>query len=351
MKRYVRTNEPLWSVNANITSFIESGLAPNTQYGRLIVAWNNDFIGESPYASYDSSRNQYYFNPAGGSPDYPPPSFIVAAYTSIEPPAGVEFGPKGQTRLTVRLTSPLPSNLTASGNHFGYFNPNYSGFFIENIETGKNISDTSFPVYASYSPAQPTTDGWWKYNDDFDPLPQVIGNTRGQALWETYLKNGPVTYNSSNGTYTAEHKWPYWCIEGLQPNTPYTFKAKARNGDGDETAWCPSSSQVWTLPLRPRVKCDQSDGACYSPGTRFTFTNLDGFGIGTVDHYHILWTTNPSAIPDESSPKWFAGDWIVTENRLGTYYLVVMSHNAQHGNLSNMTGQPAIAQQVLLSKR
>ncbi len=59
LKRYVRTNEPLWSVNANITSFIESGLAPNTQYGRLIVAWNNDFIGESPYASYDSSRNQY----------------------------------------------------------------------------------------------------------------------------------------------------------------------------------------------------------------------------------------------------------------------------------------------------
>lgn len=323
LKRYIRSNNPIWSVNANITSYVETGLNPNTQYRRVIVAWKG--TSEEPNAIYDYSRGHYYFPPVDyPPPDYNPPDYLVAYYTSIEPPSGLEFGPKGITQLTVRLKEPLPSNITATGTYFGYFNPNYSGFFIENIETGKNIGDTLFMG----SPA--TSDGWWKLNNDYDPFSTLTGPSKSSVYWESYQKNGPVSYNSSNSTYTANHVWPYLCVEDLEPNTPYTFRAKARNGDKDETSWCLPTSQVWTYPLPPDISYDKPDGYCYAQGTKFTFTSNIPFGIGTVDHYHILWTNSPGAIPTEESTKWAAGDWIITENRTGDWYLVVMSHNAQH---------------------
>jgi|GEM_PF-3345520 hypothetical protein len=337
LKRYIRSTNPVWSVNANITSYTEIGLSPNTQYRRVIVAWNVE--GENPQAYYDSSRGHYYFLPAGGAPDYPPPNYLVAYYTSIEPPAGLDFGQKGMTQLTVRLAAPEPSNLTKFETpikRFGYFSPNNSGFYIENIETGKNLSSTTFiipdPPPSTYSPAPHIIDGdgWWKYNSDYDPLPQLTATTLPGALWESYLKNGTATYNSSAGTYTATHLRNYWCIEGLAPNTPYTFRAKARNGDADETGWCTPTGQVWTLPNPPNISCDKYDSRCYDAGIKFTFTNNLGFGIGTVDHYHIKWTTNPLDVPTEDDPKWSAGTWIITESRPDDWYLVVVSHNPQH---------------------
>ncbi|MCX7704774.1 MAG: hypothetical protein N2115_00765, partial [bacterium] len=346
LKRYVLSQNPVWSVNANVTSYVETGLAPNTQYRRVIVAWNNEYSlprhersNESPKPNYDNLRNQYYYDPATGDPTYDPPSYLVAVYTSIQPPAGLVFGPKGQTELTVKLAEPLPSNLTSSGSSFGYFVPNNSGFYIENLETGKNLSSTSFPSPSTdpnyYKPAPPISggDGWWKYNDDYDPLPALTGvPPLSNIFWYSYLKNGPATYNASATppTYSSNHLWPYWCVEGLSPNTPYTFRAKARNGDRDETAWTSTSQQVWTLPKAPDLSCDKQAYVCYDPGTKFTFSSNIPFGIGHIDHYHIKWTTNPAAIPSEEDLKWSAGDWVITENRGGDWYLVVTSHNAQH---------------------
>ncbi|MGC8804508.1 MAG: fibronectin type III domain-containing protein [Candidatus Ratteibacteria bacterium] len=119
---YLLSHDPVWSVNANIVSYTETGLAPNTQYRRIIQAWNTDGISPSSWVPYR-----------------------VAFYTAIEPPAGLAFGPKGfdflskKARLTVKLTPPLPSNLTTtdSFSRFGYFVPNDSGFYIEEITTGK----------------------------------------------------------------------------------------------------------------------------------------------------------------------------------------------------------------------
>jgi len=307
LKRFVRSSNPVWSVNANITSYTETGLAPNTQYRRVIVAWKG--AEESPQAFYDSSRGHYYyFSPA---PDYPKPDYLVAYYTSIESPAGLEFGPKGMDALTVRLTAPLPSNLTATGSYFGYFVPNDSAFYIEELNTGKG------------SP-------WLKDNNDYDPLGSMTGASLSAISWEKYLKNGTATFNSSTGQYSSEHKWQYYCFDGLEPNSPYKFRAKARNGDSEETSWCNTSQEVWTLPLQPKVKCDKQLNVCYDPGTKFTFTSLIPFGVGTVDHYHIMWTTKADANPDESATKWSAGDWIITENRLNDWYLVIKSHNVQH---------------------
>ncbi|HXK45530.1 MAG TPA: fibronectin type III domain-containing protein, partial [bacterium] len=69
---FLLSKDPVWSVNANISSYIETGLAPNTQYRRVIQAWNTDGISPSYWESHR-----------------------VAYYTSIEPPAGLTFGPKG----------------------------------------------------------------------------------------------------------------------------------------------------------------------------------------------------------------------------------------------------------------
>jgi len=315
LKRYVRSNNPVWSVNANITSYTETGLAPNTQYRRVIVAWNT--YGESPRAFYDLTRNQYYFYSAG--PDYQKPDYLVACYTSIEPPAGLEFGPKGVNELTVRLKDPVPSNLMSSGSVYGYFNPNDSGFWIEDITTGTHNS------------------GWWKDNNDYDLLGPMTGGSLEAINWKKYLNNGPASYNSSTGQYSSNHVWKYWCVENLDPNTPYSFRAKARNGDRDETAWCPPTQEVWTLPNSPLISCDRDFNECYDPGTKFTFTSLNPFGIGSVDHYHIKWTTDPTANPSEEDTKWETGLWIITENRLSDFYLVIKSHNYQHEEPINYT--------------
>ena len=291
--RYIRSTNPVWSVNANITSYIETGLAPNTLYKRVIVAWNED--GENPRAIYDSSRGHYYYRPFDYGDNF------AEFYTSIQPPAGLEFGPKGMDALTVRLTEPVPSNLSSGS----------SGFCFEELTTFQ-------------------TSIWHTDNNDFDPLGTLSGPSLSAISWQRYLKNGTATYNPSNGTYTSEHKWKYYCFDNLQPNTPYKFRAKARNGDGDETAWCSTSQEIWTLPLEPAVRCDKQLDTCYDPGTKFTFTSLIPFGIGTVDHYHIMWTTNPLANPSEASTKWFAGDWVITENRTGDFFLVIKSHNFEN---------------------
>ncbi|HOJ31530.1 MAG TPA: carboxypeptidase regulatory-like domain-containing protein, partial [bacterium] len=310
---FLLSKDPVWSVNANISSYIETGLAPNTQYRRVIQAWNTDGISPSYWESHR-----------------------VAYYTSIEPPAGLTFGPKGfdfwskMARLTVKLTPPLPSNLTTTDSvsppRYGYFTPNDSGFYIEEITTGINIANTTFNTEGviKFDPAPPTSDGWWKYNNDYDPLPSMSG-TREDVRFEHYLKNGLLT--KSGTTYTCNHKWDYWCVENLEPNTPYRFRAKARNGDKDETAWCNTTEEIWTLPYNPEISYDREIGVCYNMGTKFTFSSMIPFGIGWVDHYHIKWTTNIGDMPTEEDTRWETGNWVITENRGGDWYLIVISHN------------------------
>ncbi len=302
---YVLSNNPVWSVNANITSYTESGLAPNTQYRRVIVAWNTEGSASSNYA---------------------------AVYTSIEPPAGLIFGPKGfdflskNARLTLKLALPLPSNLTGlPGSAANGFNYNNSAFYIEGLTTEKNIASTIFPDYGSCDPATPTDDGWWKYNSDYDPLPSMTGSNVGVIRWEHYLKNGAVVQSGTQ--WSCAHKWDYWCVEGLEPNTPYRFRAKSRNGDADETAWCATTDEIWTLPYDPQIDRDKDTNTCYNMGTTFTFTSTIPFDIGYTDHYHFRWTTNPYDIPSESDTKWSAGNWVIPENRGGDWYLVAISHN------------------------
>ncbi|MGC8804509.1 MAG: carboxypeptidase regulatory-like domain-containing protein, partial [Candidatus Ratteibacteria bacterium] len=153
----------------------------------------------------------------------------------------------------------------------------------------------------------------------------MSGADPGATHFEHYLKNGVLS--KSGTTWTCNHNWSYWCVEDLDPNTPYRFRAKARNGDKDETAWCNTSDEIWTLPYDPQISYDKATGVCYNMGTKFTFSNIIPFGIGWVDHYHIKWSTNKYDIPEEKDTLWGAGDWVITENRGGDWYLIVISHN------------------------
>ncbi len=328
---YIRGSK-VWEVPANITSYTETGLATNTSYKRVVVAWKEHGVGreESPAASWDSITGNYYYGPTyarSATPTASPPAYLVSYYTSIQSPAGLSFGPKGMNDLTVNLKAPLPSNVTAGG----------SGFYIENVITGGNLSSPIFynglnPL-TLYNPAPPITggSGWWKHNGDYDPLPSMTGISLGAIYWDSYFKNGTASYNSSNGQYTSSHAWNFWASENLDSNTPYRFRAKARNGDGDETAWCDITGDVWTLPKSPDVVPQQPVGACYDIGTRFTFVNNSGWGIGNLDHYHIVWSKSAYDVTfSESDTKWAAGDLVLAENNPGHYYLHVISHNSQN---------------------
>jgi len=144
----------IWEVPADITSYTETGLSINTQYKRIVVVWkDNGFSREEvPSASWDHVTGNYYYGqtyPRSATPTASPPDYLVGVYTSIQPPSGLAFGPKGMNDLNVRLAS-LPSNITA-GN---------SGFFIENTFTQGNLSSPVFfdgGLTSWYNPARPIT--------------------------------------------------------------------------------------------------------------------------------------------------------------------------------------------------
>jgi len=123
------------------TTYTDSGLGANHQYRYWARA--RDKATTPNYTAYSASSDEY---------------------TDIETPTGVTFGSYGSTYIYARSTN-TPSGLTRGS----------SGLIIYNSTAGTNS-------------------GWKQDNN-------------------------------------------YWYSSGLTPNTSYAFRAKARNGDGSETAY------------------------------------------------------------------------------------------------------------------
>jgi hypothetical protein len=155
------------------TSYTNAGLQTNHQYGYRVKA-------------KDGVNNET---------NYSTPIRYVS--TAIENPTGINFGSMTPTSIQVQSTN-TPSGLTRGS----------SGLIIENI-TNQTNSD-------------------WKQNNDF------------------------------------------WVSNSLSPNTSYSFRAKARNGDAIETGYC-------------------------SPASRYTLANIPGiapFSNVTQSCIRSNWTAN-----------------------------------------------------------
>lgn len=101
-----------------------------------------------------------------------------------------------------------------------------------------------------------------------------------------------VTLNTSGWTQANT-----WADSGLAPNAQQGYDVKARNGDGDETAFTLAANR-YTLSAVPDVSSSRSVSTWYATPD-FSFTSDEAFGAGGVQYYRYAW--------DQSAAHTFSG--------------------------------------------
>jgi len=115
---------------------------------------------------------------------------------------------------------------------------------------------------------------------------------------------------------------------GLSPNTSYPRQVRAHNACGDSDL--SDSFSAYTLPTAPDVSCDKSTGVSHPVETDFIFTNLAGWGPGSLDHYHYAWDQSSSHTWTGTESTWNSGTLALMDLATGDWYLHLMSHNPAH---------------------
>lgn len=123
----------------------------------------------------------------------------------------------------------------------------------------------------------------------------VTGTTMSVAAAGTFSNLA----NGSSGLYFEETTAPQnsgWLqtnsygLIGLDPNTPYSFRVKGRNSDGDETPFT-STANKYTLALSPSVTASRTASTWYTTNG-FNYTSDVAWGAGGVQYYRYAWTQN-----------------------------------------------------------
>lgn len=129
-----------------------------------------------------------------------------------------------------------------------------------------------------------------------------------------------------------------WSSGGLTPNTLYAFRGRSRNGA--RVSGASASYSQWTLAPPPvvgrNIVCDLTTGSARWVGTTFNFSNPAGFGTSThggnawkVSGYRWVWDNSPVHDPSATDPVWSSGAVVQKPTMPGTYYLHLMSLNAE----------------------
>ncbi len=106
-----------------------------------------------------------------------------------------------------------------------------------------------------------------------------------------------VTSTNSGWTQTNS-----WAKSGLSANTQYSFQAKARNGDADETGLTTAATK-YTLSTVPDVTSTRSASTWYTANP-FPFTNAAVWGAGGVQYYRYVWDQNATHAFNGSESTW-----------------------------------------------
>ncbi len=254
-----------WRLSA---SSVNSGLQANHQYGYRVKA-RDGILNET---------------------DYSTPIFY--AYTAIESPAGISFG-------TLTSTSIQGQSINApSGLSYGN-----SGLLIENTVKGTNSGwkkDNNFWTSGSLSPNTGYSFHAKARNGDsietgYSPTSTkyTLANSPGAASfsnvtqscirgsWTANSNPGWTEYFCENTTIGTNSGWTTnisWDSCGLVCGSSYSFRVKARNGDGIETGWTSLGSR--------------STSACSPPVPP---TNIKASDGTYMDKVQVAWTASPGA--------------------------------------------------------
>jgi len=239
----------------DVTSWLETGLAPNALYTFQVAAF------EEGAASLRSAP--------------------ISAWTLIEPLRGLAFSAEGPDRITVAAASPAPSNLSAGYSGLRFFNLGQgtgSSWLQDNAGWTANglTADTPYAfsgrsrngemVMTAPVIGMARTLAWTASAPAVDQptgttLRVALGPAVGNPAHTTYgirviLPGGGGGWVTADGTVGASpvfltaEAWGVTTVTGLADGSPYGFRVVSRNGDG---IWSPPGPVTtgWTLDVTP----------------------------------------------------------------------------------------------------
>ena len=187
----------------------------------------------------------------------------------------------------------------------------------------------------NYTPNQPL------YWDDIalqSTAPDAPTGVSGTALSTTSIRwnftdkaNNEIGHRVYNGaTKVAEREAfniNYVDETGLAPNTTYNRTVKAYAGILESAGTAGSGTTLSVAPSTSNVTCDKNVNVTYIDN-KFTFTAVGGFGAGTVDHYQVAWTKQPTHTWTGSEANWSSGASVQTATSSGSWYLHLKGFNS-----------------------
>ncbi len=221
------------------TTFTVTGLAANTFYGWRVMARDGSLY-----------HNETAFSVAGYD------------YTDIETPSGVIFNldDTGSTYLKVKVANTL-SNLAEDQSGLIIYNTTAntdSGWKQDNEWwTSDNLTpNTPYQFQAKarngYGRETPSTTLAMLFTDAALPGTAPFSNVTTSSITVNWTPNGnpggcSTNYYCENTTTHANSGWTTelsWTDTGLDCSTVYSYRVKAQNAQGRETAWTDLGSQV-----------------------------------------------------------------------------------------------------------
>jgi len=294
-----RVDPPAGTVAADVTTWTETGLSPNTAYTRHVTAYN----------TYGDST----------------PSNDHTAYTSIETPAGVSFGTVTETTIDLDATGTL-SNLAAGGSgvyfdEVGGSNSGINEWLQVTSDTATDLlPNTQYAFRAmarngdgDETPFSITSQKYTLANQPVAAALTNISQTSIQANW-----TGGVPANPGDTPYTLEcyegsgfggtRKFLFenitsltHVVSGLEPNRQYSFRVMAHNHEGLPTGWTDLGT-AYTLANTPGalvIDTEAMDGEAL---------NLTAPGCRSLSIVSIDLNSNPAATP--IAIKLSSGQWL-----------------------------------------
>jgi C1A family cysteine protease len=250
-------------------SYTNSGLQANHQYGYRVKA-------------RDGANNETGFST--------PTRY---AYTGVETPMGIILGTLTSNSIQVQ-SSNTPSGLTRGS----------SGLLIENTTNGTNSgwkmnndywTSSSLSPNTSYSfrgkarngdsvetAYSPSTSKFTLANQPNAASYTNVSQTCIRANWTANGNPNGTQFLCENSTMGFNSGWTtntYWDSCGLGSGSSYSFRVKARNGEGVETSWTSLTSQSTLTSSAPPPPP----------------TNISASDWTYMDKVEVTWTAAPNA--------------------------------------------------------
>ncbi|MDP8236584.1 MAG: C25 family cysteine peptidase, partial [Candidatus Erginobacter occultus] len=273
------------------TTWLSTGLAPNTSYTLRVRARNHDNQNTSTVSLGSETTLDV--------PPTAPSDMRVTAKTSDSIDWAWDDNSNNETGFNFYGSAggdTLGANVTTKTT--GSLGPNIQYSAYVKSYNGQGESSKSNTCYA-YTYAAP-------------PSSQPLSDVTDISIRANWGQNGNLSgtlYYCENTTAETNSGWTsnlFWNSTGLSPSTGYTFRVKARNGDGDETAWTNLGSETTLDYAPPPAPTDVDDGIeGWSADDTPIFTWTAPADPGGIEGYYFA--------ADNPNPE-SGGDWTMNES-------------------------------------